>query len=91
MNECIIIVSIGTVAILLAVFATLHFRYRQMIEQKDRGIMRQIREQDCLAKELERTKIENETLERLKKSMLNGMLQPAGTERDEKEQSYKYK
>jgi signal transduction histidine kinase len=87
----VIIVAVGMVMFLSVAATAICFRYQRAIERKDRGIMRQIREQDCLAKELERTRIENETLDRLLKGMLNGMLQPADTERDEKEQSYKYK
>jgi hypothetical protein len=67
-------------AMLVSVAATaIYFRYRRVIEQKDLGIMRQIRKQDCLAKELERTGIEKETLDRLLKGMLKGRLQPADT------------
>ncbi|MDR3266678.1 MAG: hypothetical protein LBT24_03810 [Tannerella sp.] len=80
MKECIIIlVAIGAVVLLSAVFAALHFYYRRVIEQKDCGIVRQIREQDRLAKELERNRIEKETLERLLQSMLQGISQPSAT------------
>jgi hypothetical protein len=87
MNEYIIIVIIVVVgmAMLLSVAATaICFRYRRMVERKDRSIMRQIRKQDCLAKELEHSRIENATLDRLLKGMLNGRWQPADTDRDDK-------
>jgi hypothetical protein len=70
MKECIILVALGIIAIISAVFSVLHFRYRREIEQKDKGIVRQIREQDCLAKELEHAQVKNETLEQLLKNML---------------------
>jgi hypothetical protein len=69
MKECIILVVIG-IAIISAVFSVLHLRYRRVIEQKDRGIIRQIREQDCLAKELEHARVKNDTLEQLLNKML---------------------
>jgi hypothetical protein len=70
MKECIILVAIGIIATMLVVFSVLHLRYRRVIEQKDRGIIRQIREQDYLVKELEHAQAKNETLEQLLNKML---------------------
>jgi glutamate racemase len=70
MNECIILVALGIIAVISAVFTVLHFRYRRVIEQKDRGILQQIREQDYLVKELERAQVKNETLEQVLKNIL---------------------
>jgi len=77
MNECIILVVIGIVAVLPAVFIVLHVRHKREIEQKDRGIIRQLHEQDCLAKELEHAQVKNETLEQLLKNMLEVSHKPA--------------
>jgi hypothetical protein len=70
MNECIILVAIGIVAFLPAVFIVLHVRHKREIEQKDRGIIRQMHEQDFLKKELEHAQVKNDTLEQLLNKML---------------------
>jgi predicted Holliday junction resolvase-like endonuclease len=78
MNEYIILVVIGMVAVISAVFTVLYFHYRREIEQKDRGLIRQLREQDCLAKELEHAQVKNETLEQLLNKMLDVSHNPVG-------------
>jgi hypothetical protein len=72
------------VALPTTVFTVLHVLYRRKIEQKDRGIMQQIREQNMLAKELERSKVENQTLERLLNNMLENFMRPPATNKEDK-------
>jgi predicted Holliday junction resolvase-like endonuclease len=77
MSEYIILVVIGIVAVLPAVFTVLHVRHKREIERKNRGLIRQLHEQDCLAKELEHAQVKNETLEQLLKNMLEVSHKPA--------------
>ena len=63
------ILLIGTVVILW-------IRYRMLERERNRGIVRLISEQTRLARELERTRIEKETLEKIVKHRLNNTDSP---------------
>jgi hypothetical protein len=72
----------GGVFITLFAVTALYIRYRRVIKQKDLSIIQRFREQDCLVKKLERSRVENEVMERLLKSMLENFLQPPATKRE---------
>jgi hypothetical protein len=54
--------AIGIIILLLTIILIMYIRHRRIVRKKSYGIIRQIQKQDELAKELERSKIEKETL-----------------------------
>ena len=70
MNNWIIFIAIGSILVLILVIALLRIHYRKLIKEKERGIIRQIREQDRLAKELEYIRTEKKVMEKLLESKL---------------------
>jgi hypothetical protein len=70
MERIIIPVAVCVIILLSAAIAGQYFRHKRILGEKNRGIFRQIYEHDNLKKELERTRIEKETLEQLLKSKL---------------------
>lgn len=54
--------AIGIIILLLAVIFFMYIRHKRIVREKSCGIIRQIQKQDALAKELERSRIEKETL-----------------------------
>jgi hypothetical protein len=66
----ILIIEAGIIIILMAVIVFRSIRYKKAIHGKNCRIVRLIREQDSLKCELEQSRIEKETVERLLKSKL---------------------
>ena len=67
MDVIIISVIVGFGVLLSAavvLVVVLHIRYKRMVEEKNRDIVRQIRERDRLERELEHASIELETIEK---------------------------
>ncbi|MDR0507447.1 MAG: hypothetical protein LBH32_11645 [Dysgonamonadaceae bacterium] len=58
----ILYMAIGIIILLLTIILIMYIRHRRIVRKKSYGIIRQIQKQDELAKELERSKIEKETL-----------------------------
>ena len=71
MDKYIIFASLIITFLSLIAAGISHVHYRRMERKKDRDIILRIREQDRIAKELEQTRIERNTLEKLLKSELN--------------------
>jgi len=62
---------IGGYISLIAVIVVQHLRYRLLMKEKRCGIFHLIKEQTRLARELEHTQIEKETLEKLVQEIIN--------------------
>ena len=62
---------IGGYISLIVVIVIQYLRYRLLMKEKRYGIFHLIKEQTRLARELELTRIEKETLEKLVKSTIN--------------------
>jgi len=62
---------IGGYISLIVVIVIQYLRYRLLMKEKRYGIFHLIKEQTRLARELEQTRIEKETLEKLVKSTIN--------------------
>ena len=60
-----IFILIGACMILIAVIVIQYLRYRMLRKEKNYAVFHQIKEQTRLARELEQTRIEKETLEKL--------------------------
>ena len=70
---------IGVCILLIGMVVILWVRYRTLERERDYGIFQQIKEQTRLAQELERMRIEKETLEKIVKRHLNDTdKQPTG-------------
>ena len=65
MDNIIIIITIGIAAIAVATAAILYLRYRRLKRDKARSITQCIHQQDRIIRELEHTRTEKETLERV--------------------------
>lgn len=70
MNEWIIILALTVAVLALAVIGMVCFCCRRMKREKDNSLVTAIREQDRLAHELERVRIEKEAFERVLRSEL---------------------
>jgi hypothetical protein len=78
MNSVVILlITLSVAALSLASGGFAYFRYRKIKRDCNREIIRRIREQDCIARELERTRIEKQAIERLVRSKL-GIDEQAG-------------
>ena len=71
MDKYIIFASLIITFLSLVAVGVTYVHYRRMEHKKDRDIMLRIREQDKIMKELEQTRIERNTLEKLLKTELN--------------------
>ena len=71
MDKYIIFASLIITFLSLVAVGITYVHYRRMERKKDRDIILRIREQDKVMKELEQTRIERNTLEKLLKSELN--------------------
>ena len=69
-----IFVLIGTCMILITVVVIQYLRYRMLRKEKNYAVFHQIKEQTRLARELEQTRIEKETLEKLVIERINPTL-----------------
>lgn len=65
MNNWILILSLAVALSSLGAFFILYVQYRKMKREKDRSIAEALRKQDRLANELELTRTEKKTLERV--------------------------
>lgn len=70
MNEWIIIMALAVAALSLVVAGGVCFCCRRMEREKNSSIVHAIHEQDRIARELERTRIEKEAIERVLRSKL---------------------
>lgn len=78
MNNWILILSLAVALSSLGVFVILYVQYRKMKREKDRSIAEALRKQDRLAKELELTRTENKTLERVLSTIIPRSLEGEG-------------
>lgn len=79
MNEWIIIMALGVAALATAAVGVVCSCCRRMEREKNNSIVQAIHEQDRLARELERTRIEKEAIERVLRSKLTESGKPANT------------
>lgn len=70
MYEWILIMALAVAALASAAVGIVCLRCRQMEREKNRGIVEVIREQDRLARELERARIEKQAIENILKTKL---------------------
>ena len=63
MNKCTILITINFVFLIFLII--LYIRYRKMTKKNNHIVFYHIKEQSRLAKELERSKIEKEVLEKI--------------------------
>jgi len=70
MDNYIIITALTITFLSLVAVGIIYFHYRRMEQKKDRDIILRIREQDRILRELEKTRIERNTLEKILKSEL---------------------
>lgn len=70
MKEWIILLALAVAALSLVVADVVCFYCRRMERRKNLGIFSAVHEQDRLAKELERARIEKQTIERVLRSKL---------------------
>lgn len=70
MKEWIILLALAVAALSLVAAGVVCYCCRRMERRKNLGILRAVHEQDRLAKELERARIEKETIERVLRSKL---------------------
>ena len=68
--DTILIITILIAAVALTVAAILFLRYRRVKRKNAHTIVQYLRQQDRIARELEHTRIEKETLERI---IINGL------------------
>jgi hypothetical protein len=71
MDEYVILVISGIVMILIVAIVIMRICYHRIIDEKNRGTLRLIREQDSLKKELEYARVEKDEAERLLLSKLD--------------------
>ena len=67
MDSCIayfILAATGSIVVLLTVIFIICRRFRRIVREKNRGIIRGLKEQDSLSKELDRVRTEKDTLEK---------------------------
>lgn len=76
MNEWIIIMALGVAALATAAVGVVCSCCRRMEREKNSSIVHAIHEQDRLARELERARIEKEAIERLLRSKLTESGEP---------------
>jgi|GEM_PF-4815661 len=72
MDSLYMLIAGACLILIVAVVLLLH-RYRSMEKDKNRIIAGRLREQDRIARELEHTRIEKETYEKLLKNKLEAM------------------
>ena len=72
MGCCIILIVLVVVAVLLAAGGIVYSRFQKIKRDRNRSILRHIREQERITKELERILVEKNALERLLKIKLDG-------------------
>jgi hypothetical protein len=80
MEDYMIFIALGIGSLLVAVIAAMRIRYRWLLKKKNDGICRQIFEQKRLEEELERTRIEKETLKEVLKIKSDDHQQASGAE-----------
>ena len=71
MDNYIFLIALGLVFCSLAIVALVFLHCRKIVEKCNYYIAKGIREQDCLAKQLERTRIEKEMMEKVLKAELS--------------------
>ncbi len=71
MDNYIFLIALGLVFCSLAIVALVFLHCRKIVEKCNYYIAKGIREQDCLAKQLERTRIEKEMMEKVIKAELS--------------------
>jgi len=71
MDHYIILAALIITFLSVVAVGVIYFHYRRMEIKKDHDIIMRIREQDRIMRELEKTRIERNTLEKLLKSGLN--------------------
>ncbi len=71
MDNYIFLIALGLVFCSLAIVALVFLHCRKIIEKCNYYMAKGIREQDCLAKQLERTRIEKEMMEKVIKAELS--------------------
>ena len=74
MDNYIFLIALGLVFCSLAIVALVFLHCRKIIEKCNYYIAKGIREQDCLAKQLERTRIEKEMMEKVIKQNCRKLL-----------------
>lgn len=70
MDNYIFLIALGLVFCSLAIVALVFLHCRKIVEKCNYYMAKGIREQDCLAKQLERTRIEKEMMEKVIKAEL---------------------
>ena len=70
MDNSIFLIALGLVFCSLAIVALVFLHCRKIVEKCNYYMAKGIREQDCLAKQLERTRIEKEMMEKVIKAEL---------------------
>ena len=71
MDNYIFLIALGLVFCSLAIVALVFLHCRKIVEKCNYYMAKGIREQDCLAKQLERTRIEKERMEKVIKAELS--------------------
>jgi hypothetical protein len=71
MEDYVTFITLGMAVLLIAIIIAMRIRYRRMLKQKNEGIYLRIREEQRLNEELERARIEKETLKEVLETKLN--------------------
>ena len=71
MDNYIFLIALGLVFCSLAIVTFVFLHCRKIVEKCNHYMAKGIREQDCLAKQLERTRIEKEMMEKVIKTELS--------------------
>ena len=72
-------VAIGTIVLLMVVVLIQCHRNRMIIKEKNRGIISRMLEKDVIAKELDKVRIEKDTIEKTLDRYLNQLTNPSET------------
>lgn len=78
MQEWILFMALVVAAAALTATGVAFVCFREREREKDRGLIRALREQDRLVRELEHLRIEKQTVENIVRAMLPQWDQPAG-------------
>lgn len=76
MNEWILILALAVAALASAAIGIVCFCCRRMERERNNGLVNAIREQDRLARELERVRVEKEAFERVLRTKLTDCGEP---------------
>lgn len=81
MNDYIIFISLGIAFCSLVIVTSVFLHFRKTEKKYNYYMAKSIREQDCLVKELERTRVEKEMMEKVIKTELSEAVKSCITEK----------